>query len=245
MSKNIKKVIHICIILTILVAICFTGLIVILRYGEKGETNMPFDIKKITIISTTDAKDVEDNENIWNLDICQNNDIYIDIEKNENYKKDVIIDKIKIDNINIKKQSKVGVLKIYMPSISNLLTFENKEEYEKNEFIFAGDMSTNINQMKISNQGGRIAFRCANTGIGTYISNDEEELDYNNLLQKIDVKNEELQTEIIFDIEIMLTNKINFKSTIELEFPVDDIVLKGKTSREITDMDIIFKRTEN
>lgn len=245
MSKNLKKVIHICIIITILVAIGFTGLIVVLRYDEKGETNMPFDITKITIVSTTDAKDVEDGENIWNLNICQNNDIYIDIEKNENYKKKSIINKVIINNVKIVKEPKNGKISFYRPSNNKLSTFENIEQYEQKEFEYQGEKTSNIQEMQISNQGGRLAFRCANNNLGTYKSNDEEELDYNKLLDKINMKNDDLEAKISFNIEIVLINKITFKSTIELDIPVGDIVKDGKTSQEITDMDIVFKRTEN
>lgn len=245
MSKNLKKVIHICIIITILVAIGFTGLIVVLRYSEKGETNMPFDITKITIVSTTDAKDSEDEENLWNLDVCQNNDIYIDIEKNENYEKKSIIDKIVINNMKFIKEPEIGKITTYRPSQNKLSTFENIEQYEQNEFVYQGEKTSNIQEMQISNQGGRLAFRCANNNLGTYKSNEEEELDYNKLLEKINIKNEDLQSKLSFDIEIVLTNKITFKSTIELDIPIGDIVKNGKTSQEITDMDIIFKRTEN
>ena len=245
MSKNLKKVIHICIIITILVAIGFTGVIVVLRYDEKGETNMPFDITKITIVSTTDAKDVEDGENIWNLNICQNNDIYIDIEKNENYKKKSIINKVIINNVKIVKEPKNGEISFYRPSNNKLSTFENIEQYEQKEFEYQGEKTSNIQEMQISNQGGRLAFRCANNNLGTYKSNDEEELDYNKLLDKINMKNDDLEAKISFNIEIVLINKITFKSTIELDIPVGDIVKDGKTSQEITDMDIVFKRTEN
>ena len=59
------------------------------------------------------------------------------------------------------------------------------------------------------------------------------------------MKNDDLEAKISFNIEIVLINKITFKSTIELDIPVGDIVKDGKTSQEITDMDIVFKRTEN
>ena len=77
MPKKVKKVLHLCIIITIIVAIIFAALILVLRYNEQGETNMPFDITKVTIISTTDAQDVEGGKDRWNKMVSQNNDIYI------------------------------------------------------------------------------------------------------------------------------------------------------------------------
>ncbi len=81
--------------------------------------------------------------------------------------------------------------------------------------------------------------------MGSYISNEEEELNYKNLLYKIGLTDEELESNISFDIEIILTNKRSFKSNVEIKIPIDGIVLEGTTSKEFTDMDIVFKRTEN
>ena len=55
-----KKALHMSVIIIIVVAIVFTGLMFALRYHEKGETNMPFDISKISIISSTDGQNVEE-----------------------------------------------------------------------------------------------------------------------------------------------------------------------------------------
>ena len=91
MTKGVRKVLNICIVITIIVAIAFIALMLILRYIENGEENMAFDVSKITIISTIDAQDVEDKENRWNEKVIQNNDIYIDVKKNESFPKKRII----------------------------------------------------------------------------------------------------------------------------------------------------------
>ncbi len=245
MSSGIKKIIHICIIITIIVAIIFAGLIIILQYDETGETNMPFEISKITIISTTDAQDVEDSENLWNELVSQNNDIYIDIKKNDNYSQTQIIDSVTIDNFIIVEQPRIGNITIYRPSTSELQTFENIEEYETTEIIATGEQATNIQNMEISNQGGRIAFRCANNNLGSYISNVGTELNYSNLLELIGVSNEDLQAKVSFDVEILLRNGNGYKTTIELNLPVEGVVTTGKSSIEITELNTVFKRVEN
>ena len=245
MSPKVKKMIHIAIITIIIVAIAFTALILILRYNEEGETNMPFEVSKITIISTTDAEDVEDEENIWNKIINQNNDIYIDIKKNDDYSKTQILEKVILNNFQITTKPEKGNITIYMPSTSEVATFENKDEYETSEIVFTGDQSTDIQNLQISNQGGRVAFRCANNNLGSYISNSKDDLDYSNLLNLIGISEQELQTTFSFDIEITLSNNIAFKSTIELAVPIDGIVENGTSSTEITDLDIVFKRIEN
>ena len=245
MTRGVKKVLNICIIFTIIVAIGFTALMLILRYIEDGEQNMPFDVTKITIVSTVDAQDVEDKENRWNEKIIQNNDIYIDIKKNESFPKKRIINKVNIDNLEIKKNPSKGKIFFYQPSKSDIKTFENKEEYTISKVTFTGDKETKIKDLKISNQGGRIAFRCANEDIGTYISNEDNELNYDMLLQKIGTTDEQISMEIAFDLAISLTNGQIFKANVDLTLPEEGIVEKGKTSKEITDLDIAFRRVEN
>ncbi len=239
-----QKILHICIIIVIIVAIAFTALMLILKYDEKGETNMPFDISKISIISTTDSQDVEDGKNKWNKKISQENDIYIYISKNENYSKTATIEEVIINNFKIIKKPAKGEISIYKPSNSKNAIFENKEENKSTEIVFNGGQSTDIQNLQISNQGGIISFRCCNNNIGTYISN-EEEINHDELLKKIGTNNNDLKMTISFDIEILLSNKIGFQSTVEIEAPVGDIVTEGKTSTEMTDLDIIFKRKEN
>lgn len=242
MSKNIKKTIHICIIIIMIIAIIFTALMFILNYLEKGETNMPFEISKITIISTVDAQNMEDDTSRWNSIVNQNNDIYIDIKKNEKYNKNRIIKSVTINNFKIEKQPLSGEIKIFKPAISNVRTFENTAEYEVQEIVFEGDKKADLQNLKITNQGGRFAFRCANVNVGTYISNEENELKYDELLKKMGVTDEELNVNISFDIEILLTNRIAFNANVKLELPVDGVSENGKASREITDFDIVFKR---
>ena len=83
LKNNSKKIIHMCVIIVILTIIIFTALMLILRYDVKGETNMPFNISKISIISISDGQDTD--ESTINKQVCQDNDIYIYIKSN--YKK--------------------------------------------------------------------------------------------------------------------------------------------------------------
>ena len=245
MPERLKKILHVWVIITIIVAIAFVSLILILRYSENGETNMPFDITKITVISTTDAQDVEDKENRWNEKVIQNNDIYIDIEKNDEYTKKAIIENVNITDLNVVKEPQIGEIVFYSPSTSEISTFENKGDYEISEIAFKGDQETNIQNLKISNQGGRIAFRIANNNVGSYVSNDDSEINYNQLLSKLKISNEDISATIGFNLEIKLTDGKMFRAPIRLQIPAEDIVSQGKASSEITDLDIIFKRIEN
>ena len=245
MPKNIKKIMHICIIITIIIVIGFTALMLILKYDEFGETNMPFDISKITIISTVDAQDVDDKNNRWNVKVSQNNDVYIDIKKNEEYQKNRIIKSITLDNFQVTKAPAKGSIEIYKPSTNNVKTFDNKEENKISEITYDGDKSTDIKNLKISNQGGRIAFRCGNNDIGDYISNDEDELNYSELLKKMNLNQDDIQSKISFDINILLTNKKSYKATVEIDIPIDGVSEKGTSSIELENPQVVFKRVDN
>ena len=245
MSKKMKTIIHICIIVTIIVAIIFVALIFVLKYGENGETNMPFEISKITIVSTIDGEDVEDTENRWNVLVNQSNDIYIDIKKNENYAKDRIIKNIIIKDFKIDKAPNKGEITVYKPSTNEVKTFETKDEFRVSEITYEGDQKNDIQNLKISNQGGRIAFRLANNKLGSYVSNEEDELNYSNLLQKLGLTDNDLSSKITYNMEIILTNGKRFNTSIETWIPVEGIVSQGRTSKEIENIDLVYKRIEN
>ena len=239
-----KKALHISAISIIIVAIVFTTLMIFLNYDKNGESNMPFELSKISVISTGDAQDVEDNKNKWNKLVEQNNDIYIYIEKNKNYNKTETIKEIKINNFKVLEEPSKGEVQFYKPSTNKKELFENKEEYKTEEIIFSGDQKTNIQDLKVSNQGGMIAFRCANEKLGEFISNDNE-IKHEELLNKINISYEEIKTKVSFDLGIILENNKEFKTTIELELPIEGIIEEGKSSKELTDLDCVFKRVEN
>ena len=239
-----KKILHTSVIIIMVVAIFFTGIMFVLRYHEKGETNMPFDISKISIISTIDGQDVEDKKNTWNKVVEQNNDIYIYIEKNENYSKTEAIKNIIINNFRIAKSPKIGDISFYKPSTNENTIFENLEEYKTEEITFSGDQQTEIQKLQISNQGGIVAFRCANQNLGNYTSNDKE-LNYKKLLKGINATYEDINAEIYFDIDIVLENELKFKATVQLNIPAKDVIEKGTASEELTVLNIVFKRVEN
>lgn len=247
MGKKInKKLFHICMIIVVITAILFGIGILILRYQVEGETNLPFEITKISIISSVDGKDNKDDANKWNITVNQNNDIYFYIDKNNNYEKTEIIDSIIINNITIHKNSEKGEIHIYKPTEKGTNIFENTEENLTEQIIYEGDMESNIKKLKISNQGGLAVLRIANDNIATYKSNDAEQVDYSKLLQETKTTYEDLKSTASIDLTIKLKAGKSFKSTILLDIPVEDIVEKGTANKEITDTkNIVFKRIEN
>ena len=237
------KALHISIIFLIIIAIGFTAVMLILRYDEKGEENMPFDISKISVISSINGQDVKDKENLWNKAVGQDNDIYIYIEKNNNYIKTEAIEKIILNNFKIDSTPKKGEISFYKPSNNEKELFENTDESKVEEIVFSGEQSTKLQELKISNQGGIVAFRIANKNLGNYVSN-EKEIDYNNLLKKINITDEQIKTNISFDTTIVLAEGRSFKTTINLELPVEGVIENGKSSKEINGKDFVFKMVE-
>ena len=74
--KN-KKIIHICIILAIIVIIFVVAGIIMLRYQVEGETNLPFQLSRMIVVSTAENKEIEAvPDTKWNFSVSQNNDIY-------------------------------------------------------------------------------------------------------------------------------------------------------------------------
>lgn len=241
-----KKIFHICMIVIMIVVILFIAGMILLRYHVEGETNLPFKIEKIAIVSNVEGENLEDTQNKWNLKVSQNNDIYLYIEKNNNYGKTEIIKNIKLSNFNIEKTNETGNKKIYKPSQETDVMFSNISEKEITEITFEGDLKSDIKNLKISNQGGIISFRYATDNIGTYTSNEVEEVDHSKLLKLIGISKEDVEAKISFNIEIKLESGKAYLATISLDIPTGDVVEDGTTHKEITNLeDIIFKRIEN
>lgn len=241
-----KKLFHLSMIGLIIVVIIIVVAFLVMRYQVKGETNLPFDVSKITIISSVDSVDNLDEVNKWNLTVRQNNDVYIYIDKNSNYNKTEIIDSIVIDNIAVNKQTDKGQITVYKPTEKGTSFFENTEENIAKEITFVGDMETNIKSLKISNQGGILVLRFANNSVSQFVSNDAVEVNHSKLLKDTNVSMEDLKASISFDLSIKLTSGKLFKAPINLNIPVEDVIEKGTTSNEITDTsNIVFKRIEN
>lgn len=241
-----KKSFHICMIIVIISVILFVLGLIVLRYSVEGETNMPFELTKITLISSSEGIDKDSGENKWAFDINQNNDIYLYIQKNENYSKQEAIKSIVIDNIQVQKEKEKGTVSFYKPSSSDSgRTFINSQENIVQTIEYTGAMESDIKNLKISNQGGLIVFRYANDKISEYISN-EDEINHSELLKKASITEEDLKANITFDLTIKIESGKEYKANIALNMPVQGVIEQGTVSSEIIDLkDVIFKRTKN
>ena len=247
MYRNInRKIFHIISIIVILVIIMFVAGMFILRYQVEGESNLPFQIKKISIIENVEGTEEKNAEEKWNINVNENNDIYIYLEKNAEYSKSEIIESVEINDIKVNKYTDKGEIGIYKPAQEEKRMFVNTKENKVDKLIYTGELESNIKEQKISNQGGIVAFRYAINNISQYISNNNEEVDHSKLLQLTNTPIEDIQGKLSFNIIIKLKSQKKFQANIELDIPTQDIIEKGTTGIEITDLDnIIFKRIEN
>ena len=245
MDESKREKIKACIAFMVVTLIVIITGIIIFKYQIEGETNMPFVLSKINIVSIAEGVENDNSEEKWNLNINQNNDIYFTISKNDNYKKQEKIKSVQIADIQIIKKPNVGNIKIYMPNSSEGRLFKDGQNLilEKNNLTYKGALKTDTKKLEIGNQGGTIVIRFTNNELGSYVSNDDEEIKHDGtMLNKINVTNEDIKFTVSFDL-IVNVNNIAYKTTIELELPTGNILEKGTESLEITDTQkYIFKR---
>ena len=80
MKDGIKMITAISVLLIVIIAV----IMIVIQYQVEGEKNMPYQLSKITIISTAEGE--QNTENVeetakWNLTVNQNNDVYFFIDK--------------------------------------------------------------------------------------------------------------------------------------------------------------------
>ena len=247
MYRNLKqKAFHVVIIIIIIFAILCVGGMLILKYQVEGESNMPFKITKISIVESVEGMENESAGEKWSFGVNKNNDIYIYLEKNSSYGKTEIIDSVEIKNINANKQKNLGELKFYKPVGDEKRMFINLPENEITDITYSGELESNIKEQKISNQGGIVAFRYGINNLSQYVSETDEQIDHSQLLKLTNITQEDLQTNLTFDIIINLNSGKKYQAPISIDIPTDEIIEKGTVGIDETDLEnIIFKRIEN
>ncbi len=248
MKESLQRIVNtkqfnIIMIAMIITIILFVVGIISLKYHEEGEVNLPFKLSKIVIISDVEGTDNK-TENKWDINVNQNNDIYIYIEKNNDYKYTEAIENIKLDNFNIEQKLDIGQKKLYKPEVDvESKLFKNVEENEVKDIIYQGSLNSDIKNLKISNQGGLVVFRYSTMNIGNYVSNEDEQIDHVDLLKNININNDDLKFKLNFDVSIILKSTKKYIANISLDLPINNIVEEGVQSLEITDLNnVVFKR---
>ena len=245
-SDKKKQTIKMFIAISVLVLVFITVAIMMIKYEVEGEQNMPFNLSKMVVISTAEGvENSEKSKTKWDLNICQNNDVYIYFDKNENYKKDEIIEKVVIDNIKVLSEPKKGTVKVYMPNSSNGSLYENSDEYlVEDKLQYTGASQSNSKTLEVGSKGGEVLIRFSNTNIGNYKSDKDSQIVHDgSIIGKTDATYEDIQFKVSFDLSIQ-TSKVNYKANIVLDLPTGNIIEEKTSNLEINDTsNIIFKRS--
>lgn len=240
MKENLFKK---CMFLVLLAVSLMIVISIMIKYDVEGEKTLPFSISKILLVSTVDGKVVDDPNNIWNIGITQVNDIYIYIDKT--IEEDETIKEIKLENFVVNKAPQKGKLKVLRPTgeLPNLYTY-SEQDYLGSEIIYTGASIDDLKTLEIANDGGMLGFRFSIEDLGSYVSNEEEEVTYNGkLLSNLGINVEEIQFNVSFDVIIKTGDDISYKGTINLDMPVDTAIEEGSSHKEITDFsNVVFKR---
>ena len=102
---------------------------------------------------------------------------------------------------NVNKQKQIGQTIIYKPdATSENQIFTTKDENIVNTIEYVGDTKSNFRELKILNQGDKLAFRVANKDVCSYESNDEETINHNELLKKANLTKEDISLNLSFDM---------------------------------------------
>lgn len=216
-----------------------------LKYKTEGETNLPYNLTKIMVISSAEANAKSENadNNKWNLDINQYNDIYIEIGKNNEYKKQSYITEVKIENIYVSKPNK-GEIKKYMPNPAEEKLFVYDDNLEITDSLtYEGAEENSTKKLKIANQGGTILFRVVNKNISEFVSNDDTQLTYDGtLLKRTNVNQDDIKVQMSFDV-VIKTNKTTYVGKVNIDLPCGNISEEGVSKYTKTSFDdVIFKR---
>lgn len=246
-TETKKRILKKYIFIAFLLISIIVSILLMVKYNVEGEKNLPYKLERIIIKSSIDTQNRQ-SENLWDINIIQNNDVYMYISKNANVDSEEKIESIKFDNIIVRKKTDLGKVKILLPTNNNIKTnyINSVEDYFSKGFEYRGSTIDNMEKQEISQDGGMIAFRISNQEIGEYIANEGDQIQYNKtLLEKAGIDEKNLEFTIELDVTIQLDENEKYKGTIKFDLPVDSFEQRGIIDKEITDFsDVIFKRCE-
>ena len=241
-----KDLIKKCLFLTFLIVIITVVLAIIVKYNVEGEKSLPYSLSEILIVSRIDAENNEDSENLWNINLTENNNIFIYFKKDK--KTDDTIKEITLINFKIDTKNSKGNITIHRPTgdlKGNELYKYSTQDYLNTNITYTGAAVDTLKNLEIANTGGMLGFRVSLNDIGNYISNNHEEtIVYDgSLIEKSGLSKEDISFSVSFDLIITLNSGISYKGTITLELPNEDILTNPESYLKITNFDdIVFKR---
>lgn len=242
MKKNLFKK---CLFIIALAVIFMVVISIMIKYEVEGEKVLPYSISKILLVSTVDGKDYEitSPDVIWNIGVTQVNDLYIYID--QTMETDAVIKEVKFENFRITESPQIGKLKVLRPTgeIKNLYTY-SEQDYLNSSITYTGGVIDDLKSLEVSNVGGIVGFRFALEELGVFTSNENIEVTYDGkLLSNLGITIDQIKYKVAFDVIITTSENVSFKGTINLDMPVEDVIEKGSSSKEVTDFsNVVFKR---
>lgn len=238
-----KNLVKRCLFLVVLAVIFLFVILIMARYEEEGEKQIPFNIAKMLIVSSVNGVQNTESEHVWDIDVSQVNDIYVYIERNKN--EDETIKEIVFENFKTYPEDMRNI-KIYRPTgeLEKLYLYST-EDYKEKSIAFLGTVKDDMKNLEIANIGGMCGFRLSNENLGKFVSDEEtEEIIYDGrLLEKIGILNENVKLKLAFDIIIKTDDGINYRGNVVVDMPGDGLIEEGKTTIEINDFEnVVFKR---
>ena len=238
-----KNLVKRCLFLVVLAVIFLFVILIMARYEEEGEKQIPFNIAKMLIVSSVNGVQNTESEHVWDIEVSQVNDIYVYIERNKN--EDETIKEIVFENFKTYPED-MSNIKIYRPTgeLEKLYLYST-EDYKEKSIAFLGTVKDDMKNLEIANIGGMCGFRLSNENLGKFVSDEEtEEIIYDGrLLEKIGISNENVKLKLAFDIIIKTDDGINYRGNVVVDMPGDGLIEEGKTTIEINDFEnVIFKR---
>ena len=238
-----KNLVKRCLFLVVLAVIFLFVILIMARYEEEGEKQIPFNIAKMLIVSSVNGVQNTESEHVWDIDVSQVNDIYVYIERNKN--EDETIKEIVFENFKTYPED-MSNIRIYRPTgeLEKLYLYST-EDYKEKSIAFLGTVKDDMKNLEIANIGGMCGFRLSNENLGKFVSDEEtEEIIYDGrLLEKIGISNENVKLKLAFDIIIKTDDGINYRGNVVVDMPGDGLIEEGKTTIEINDFEnVVFKR---
>ena len=224
-----RTIISFSIKITIILIAIFIIAILLFKHYIQNDTQIPLKINKILTVSTASGVQDEEGDTIWDLNLNQDNDIYIYLEPNKNYANKEKVKKITIEKFSVIKQSKIGTIEIHK-DLDETNTPIKKIEYN------IVDIKPDLGINNICEKGGVIKFKISNTNVGEYISNEEVAINHDGtILEKVNINLEDIKFDISFNLVIENTDGKKYSKKITLNLPVDNILEAGVETKEITD----------
>ena len=229
-------------IFIVLLLIIIAIIAIILISNEK--TQIPFEVKQVYLTSTangeyTDANDTED----WNLNLFQNNDVYIKFGLVQNMekvdKKDAEIKQIYVENFNIVQKPVLGEISYYKLSEKENKLFEYTDNYligDKLELTVV-EKNAQIKKNQVNKNEGQIALSIVNKDIIENEFEDIKELVFDGtLLDTAKVNLEDIKFKVSFDIVIVTKKNRMYKANLSLDLPTGNILENGFELNENIDI---------